>query len=310
MKIAPIVLVVAIFCGLSGVSKAAFFEDEDARKAVLDLRSRMVEQEKKMGGLEPKVDLFDKKIAVVTERLDRLDRSQEANLELGGEIDSLKQEIAQLRGLLDVLAKDIADIKSVRSDLFEVQKTVGGLGSLDRSKEVDQIQQKLPKQVDIEGVRGFVTELETRSYEKAADLFRKESFAEAESAFADFLRTFPNSFYAQYALYGYANSAYATKNYSEAVFRYRSFVSNFVANPRVPDALLAMAVSQKEMGGNTYTQTLAQLKERFPTSEAAGVIHEYFPETQVISSPKNVKDVSEPSVKKKLPSSANKAIKK
>jgi TolA-binding protein len=268
---------------MAGVSQAAFFEDSDARKAILDLRTKLTEQETKISSLEPlvsqKADLLEKQISSLAERLERLEKSQDSLFDLNSDIDSLKRDLAQLHGQVDILAKSVEDIKVLQN---EIKKNTDSLsGDVQKNQDTENLIQKsmlLPKSVEVEGVEGFATAKESAEYDKAFILFKNESFGDAEQAFAVFLRSYPSSFYAQFALYWYANSAYALKNYGEAVFRYRTFISNYLANARVPDAMLAMAVSQKELGQPGYEQTVLQLKERFPNSEAAKVVYEYFPD--------------------------------
>ena len=293
------------FCLNAINAHAAFFEDEEARRAILDLREKVTEYERKLTSLDAsltgRLTQTETKANAVSDRLDLNEKSRAASLSLSSDIDSLRRDIAQINDQLDLLSKNQ---KEMRAQLDVLRQAGNGTDQANKTveslqKDLRDINQTRLKEVELEGVRGFAIDQETQQYEKASTLFRDEKFAEAEIAFETFLQRFPNSFYTQFALFWYANAAYAEQKYKEAVYRYRAFVNTFLVNSRVPDALLAMAVSQRELKDAVFKQTVFSLRERFPNSEAAKNSVSYFPELgneASIVKPKS-NDVSKPTQK-------------
>src|SRR5665647_2866223 len=88
----------AIFCVGAASASAGLFDDEEARKAILDLRQR--------------VD------AVRLESEQALSRGSEESaslrrslLDLQNQIETLRSEVAKLRGLNEQLVRDVAEVQ-------------------------------------------------------------------------------------------------------------------------------------------------------------------------------------------------------
>ena len=75
---------------------AGLFDDEEARKAILDLRSRI-------DALQPQID--DK-------------ATKKSLLDLATQNEQLKQEIAKLRGQLEVLTNELANAQQRQKDFY------------------------------------------------------------------------------------------------------------------------------------------------------------------------------------------------
>ena len=276
--------VFCLLCVSTFSAHAAFFEDEEARRAILGLREKITEYEKKLTSLDTSLNgrltQTEIKANTVSDRLELNEKSRVASLSLSADIDSLRRDIAQINDQLDLLTKTQ---REMRAQLDVLQQTDNGASQARETveslqKDLKDINLTRLREVELEGIRGLAIDHETQQYEKASAFFRDEKFTEADLAFETFLQRFPNSFYTQFALFWYANSAYAEQKYKEAIYRYRAFVNTFVANSRVPDALLAMAVSQRELKDGAFKQTVISLRERFPNSEAAKNSVSYFPE--------------------------------
>src|SRR5436309_2089785 len=80
----------------AGGASAALFEDEDARRAILDLRQRVETQ---------RLDL-QRQLDTATQDNGQLRRSV---LELQQQIEGLRQEIARLNGANEQLTRDVAE---------------------------------------------------------------------------------------------------------------------------------------------------------------------------------------------------------
>jgi tol-pal system protein YbgF len=228
----------------------ALFDDDEARKAILDLRQK-----------------FDAYRAEADARLNRIageareareagSVSQRSMLELVNQNEQLRAEMARLRGQNEQLAREVSELQRQQKD---VQAGVEA-----RLKQVE------PTKVSLDGLEFNAAMDEKRDHDAAMALFRKSDFAAASTAFAAFLRRFPGSGYVPSALYWLGNAQYANREYKEALESHRRLSAQFPTHVRTPEAMLAMANSQVELKDVKSAQrTLETLVRSYPQSEAA-----------------------------------------
>ena len=225
----------------------ALFEDDEARKALIDLRNR-----------------FDAHRQATESTLSRLqNESREGNaseqrslLELANQNEQLRAEIARLRGQVEQLGQGV-------SELQKQQKAVQA-GVDERLRKVE------PATVNIDGREFAVVPEEKRDFDGAMALVRSAEFGPASASFTGFLKRYPSSGYLPSALYWLGNAHYANRSYKDAIASHRRLVAEFPDHVRTPEALLAMANSQIELKDTKAAErTLATLLKNHPNSEAA-----------------------------------------
>jgi tol-pal system protein YbgF len=220
----------------------AFFGDDEARKAIIELRQRM--------------DAFEGRQAQQAEEARTQGRS--GLLELSNQIEQLRSEIANLRGQNEQLAREVSELQRKQSDVQA--------GIEERLKQVE------PAQVTLDGRTFSATPAEQKEYETAMEVLRRTEFPAAASAYAGFLQRYPESGYTPSVLYWLGNAQYANRAYKEAIESHRRLVAQFPSHQRVPEAMLAMANSQIEMkDSRAARKTLEDLVKNHPSSEAAAV---------------------------------------
>jgi TolA-binding protein len=149
-------------------AQAAFFEDDEARKAILDLRQRVeliraeVDQVRK--------SVTDENIPVT-----------KGLFELQRQIELLRGEIAAMRGAGEQTTKDLADIQRNQKDQFQTLS--------------DRISKLEPIKVNVDGVDFVADPAEKRAYESALAVFKKGDFATSQNLFAGFIGRYPGSAY-------------------------------------------------------------------------------------------------------------------
>ncbi len=229
----------------AGSAQAALFEDDEARKAILDLRLR--------------VDQSVEQIKL--RQTEQAEQARRSLLDLNNQIEALKAEIARLRGANEQLARDLAEVQRKQKDLQQ--------GAEERLRKLE------PQPVALDG-KEFVAEPdERRAYDDAMGLLRKGDFAAAASAFAAFQKRWPKSGYAEAVQFWLGNAQYGKREYREAIATFRALVAATPENPRVPEALLAIAncqVELKDLAG--ARRTLDGLVKTHPKSEAAQAARE------------------------------------
>lgn len=228
---------------LSGPAQAALFEDDEARRAILELRQR-VEQQRVL--LEGELRRSNDENASLRRSL----------LELQSQIEALRAEIARLRGQDEQMARDLADVQKNQRDIAQ--------GVDERLRKFE------PVQVNVDGRDITVEPNEQRDFENALGAFRRGDFVAAQGAFAEFIKRYPNSGYRPTALFWLGNAQYANRDYRGAIANFRALLQQSPDHPRAPEAVLSIANCQIELKDNASARrTLDDLVKAYPQSEAA-----------------------------------------
>lgn len=237
-----------------GSAQAGLFEDDEARRAILELRQVTTE-------LRAQVDSNRKQAEQVLTEASRRAADENASLRKSlldqqNQLEVLGAELAKLRGQYELLARELADAQRRQKD--DIQ------GFDERIRKVE------PVKVSVDGKEFFAEPGEKRDYEQALAVFRKGEFERAQVAWVDFLNRYGSiTGYRVSALFWLGNAQYALKDYKEAVINFRSLISAAPDHLRVPEALLAISNCQLEMKDvKAARKTLEELVKSFPSSEA------------------------------------------
>ena len=227
---------------------AGLFEDDEARRAILDLRQ--------------KVDAAQLRTA------DELRKTTEDNaqlrrslLDLSNQIEALRNELATMRGQNENLARNVAEMQRTQKDL-----TTG----------VDERLRKFePGKVTVDGKEFVAEPAERQEFEAALATLRKGDFAAAQTSFLAFMKRYPQTGYRASALFWLGNAQYALRNYRDAVTNFRSLVTAEPDHMRAPEAMLSLANCQVELKDTkSARKTLEDLVKAYPQAEAASVAKE------------------------------------
>jgi tol-pal system protein YbgF len=224
----------------AGSANAGIFEDEEARKAILELRQK-VESFRK----ESDQKLVDQ----AKQHSDEISQLRRSLLELQNQLEVSNAELAKLRGQGEQLQRQ----------------------HLDASKSLDERIRKVePIKVSMDGLEFLAEAAEKKSFETALAVFRKGDFAEAQTAFNDFLTRNAQSGYVPAAIFWLGNAQFISKDYKAALQSFRKLVAQAPAYQRIPEAQLAMANCQLELKDTKGARkTLEHILEQYPRSEAA-----------------------------------------
>lgn len=235
-------------CMLAFNAHAGLFEDDEARRAILDLRQ--------------KVDASQQRTA------DDLRKANDDNaqlrrsmLDLSSLIEALRSEVATMRGQNEQLARSVADMQRNQKDLTQ--------GVDERLRKFE------PGKVTVDGKEFMAEPAEKQEFEAALAVLRKGDFAAAQTSFVAFMKRYPQSGYKSSALFWLGNAQYALRNYRDAVVNFHALVTTDADHMRAPEALLSMANCQVELKDiKSARKTLEDLVKAYPQSEAASVAKE------------------------------------
>src|SRR5260363_208385 len=134
-------------------SHAGLFDDHEARRAILDLQSRL--------------DALESQLSAAPRAL----------LEQSNRLEQLQQQIAELRGQMEALSHQFDSMQ---------QRTKDAYAELDR-----RLQPLEPQQRTVDGIQGTVQPGEAEAFDPALQLFRKGDFKRAEALFKNFIAQYP-----------------------------------------------------------------------------------------------------------------------
>jgi tol-pal system protein YbgF len=230
-------LTVALLLGwMACAAHAALFEDDEARRAILDLRQRT-----ESGQEENRRSIEDMRRSL---------------LDLQNQIETLRADLARMQGQNEQLTRGVAEIQRQQKDVVQ--------GVDDRLRKLE------PAMVSVDGREFMAEPAEKRDFDAALAIFRKGEFAASQTAFLDFLKRNPQSGYAPSVHFWLGNARYATRDYKEAVQNFRTLLAQAPDHMRAPEAVLSIANCQVELKDlRGARKTLEELVKAYPQSEAA-----------------------------------------
>lgn len=268
-----------------GSVHAGLFEDDEARKAILDLRQQVngvrqsVDQVRQsVESLRQNIDTVQRNVDTVSQNLEQIKQTAQTDrqeiqqggvraaeeasvlrrslLELQNQLSQVRDEAAALRGANEQLARDLSESQRRQKDMAQALD--------DRFRVLE------PLKVLVDGVEFMAEPAEKKAFDAALALFRKADFAGSQNAFVDFLNRYSQSGYAPSALFWLGNAQYATRDYKEAIVNFRALISRAPDHVRTPEAVLSVANCQVELKDiRGARKTLDDLIKAYPQSEAA-----------------------------------------
>ena len=244
MKTLRVAVALAV-CVLTFNASAALFEDDEARRAILDLRQ--------------KVDISQQRLTEEVRKTgDENAQLRRSLLDLSNQIEMLRSEMATMRGQNEQLARSVAEMQRTQKDLTQ--------GVDERLRKFE------PGKVTVDGREFAAEQAEKQEFETALATLRKGDFSAAQTSFLGFINRYPKSGYRTPALFWLANAQYALRDYRSAVANFRALVAADPDHMRAPEALLSTANCQVELkDAKSARKTLEELVKTYPQSEAAAV---------------------------------------
>ena len=232
---------------LASSSSWALFGDDEARRAILELRQRVDTMQQ---------DYDQKFTDQGKQREDDGAQLRRSMLDLQNQIEALRADYARLQGQNEQLSRDLSEAQR------QIKDSYTGLDERLRKFE--------PSKVSVDGREFNADSGERRDYEAAMAIFRKGDFTAAEQAYAAFIQHYPNSGYVPSSFFWLGNAQYANREYKEAVQNFRSLLTTAPDHLRAPEAVLSIANCQVELKDvKAARKTLEDLIKAYPQSDAA-----------------------------------------
>lgn len=229
-------------------SRAGLLDDDEARRAILELRQQR----------RSDVDASAAALANLSAQIETLKRSL---LDMNAQLEQLRGDLASLRGQDELLARDVADLQRRQRDL---------------QQGVDERVRKLePQTVTLDG-KTFQAEPDEKAlFDDALGKLRQSDFAGGAAGLSGFLKRYPDSGYRESALYWLGNAQYGLRDYKAALSSFKALLAKAPQHVRAPEALLSIANCYSELKDSKLARkTLDDLIKAYPDSEAAQAARE------------------------------------
>jgi tol-pal system protein YbgF len=237
-----------IACALfSPIAHAGIFDDDEARKAILDLRQKLEQSNEQQRARQAELN---------TQMADQIAQLKRSLLDLNTQLEALRADNARLRGQNEQMTREVAELQRGVKDLQQ--------GVDDRMRRLE------PQKVSVDGREFTVDPDERRLSDEAMAVFRRGEFNESAAALAAFQRRYPSSGYNESVLFWLGNAYYGKRDYKNAITSFRTLVSTRPDSARAPEALLSIANCQVELKDTKAARrTIDELIKTYPKSEAA-----------------------------------------
>jgi len=257
--IARLIALIALVVAVVAPSRAALFDDDEARKRIAETNARITQLQQSL----------DERIAALENQL-----KSQGLVDLYNAVESLKAESARLRGQIEVLVYEMNESSKRQRDLY-----------VDLDTRMRKIEAATTAAADSTGAAGASAAgaatpgpvasaadvaAEQRAYDAALDQFKGGNYAASIASFNAFIKSNPKSPLAASAQYWIGNAQFAQKDYRAAIAAQRQLIATYADSQKVPDAMLNIASSQYELGDVPASRkTLEDVVAKYPQSEAA-----------------------------------------
>ena len=200
-------------------------------------------------------------------------------------LDSLQQEVQKLVGQSENLNHEIEGIKKRQRDLYlDVDRRISKVEKMTSNQPAAQVppdlsalnattqDSSLPATGAIAPLPlpGADSNTVRQAYEKAFNLLKDRRYTEAVTEFQIFLKTFPNTSYADKAQYWLGEANYVQQQYVTALTEFTKVIARYPNSPKRPDAMLKIGYTYDALGKVDKSQKFFEdVVAQFPDTTAA-----------------------------------------
>ena len=222
---------------------AGVFDDDEARRQIIDLR-------------------------VKSEA--RFDQQAKGQLDLANQIQRQADEISRLRGQIETLNYELETAKKRQQDFYLDLDT-----RLRKFETAESTNAAVNPENGANSKPASDPAKESQEYEAALNQFKAGKYKEAAAGFGAFVQKYPASSLAPNAQYWLGNAWYAQRDCKRAIEAQSVVTTKYADSAKAPDAWLAIATCQQELGNPTGTKrSLETVIAKYPTAPAAETARE------------------------------------
>lgn len=237
-RLRPWVFVMTAALG-SVSAHAALFGDDEARRAILELRQQRTQDMEAHTALSAQVDQLKRSL-----------------LEMNAQVEQLRADLARQRGQEELLLRDVAELQRRLKDAQTAQE--------------ERLRQLEPQTVTVDGKTFKAQADEKRVFDEALTHLRAADFATGAAGLNKLLQSYPQTGYRESAWYWLGNAHYGLRAYKPAIQAFKQLADQAPDHARAPEALLSIGNCHLELKDNASARkVLEQLVKQYPQTEAA-----------------------------------------
>jgi len=254
---------------------------------------------------ENKAPVYEPITQDLSGRLDRVEKilDNRALLDMLELLESLKTEVNALRGDIEVQTHTVEQLKQKQRDLYtdidrRLQRIESNKSTAKSTPELE-VLDNAANQADVEAPSGeqglvvetssdLITDSETvvepkpvdpqkaeAVYQRAFKLLKESQYDQAQKAFKDFLKDYPDTAFSDNAQYWLGETNYVMQKYDIAINEYQTLLNTFPDSKKVSHALLKIGYSYAELGNASDAEkTLTEVMKQYPGTTAARLADE------------------------------------
>ena len=255
-------------------AQAAIFSDDEARKAILDLRIRFEELRNQVQDLGKQIQALNTELKE-TQQVVQNKADGQGQLGVQSDMERLRQELARARGQIEELVNELTTTQKRQRDLDQmVDKRIAEVKT-----KVGEVDNRLtafePIVVNVDGMEIRVDPAEKRLFDAAIESFRAGEFKQSAAQLRSMMDRFPDSAYMPSLVFWFGSANYAQREFKGAITSFTAFLKTYAEHPRAADARLNLGLAQADAGERAAARkTLQNVVDRHPESNAAVVAKE------------------------------------
>ncbi|MBU3746209.1 MAG: tol-pal system protein YbgF [Betaproteobacteria bacterium] len=255
-------------------AQAAIFSDDEARKAILDLRIRFEELRNQVQDLGKQIQALNTELKE-TQQVVQKKADGQGQLGVQSDMERLRQELARARGQIEELVNELTTTQKRQRDLDQmVDKRIAEVKT-----KVGEVDNRLtafePIVVNVDGMEIRVDPAEKRLFDAAIESFRAGEFKQSAAQLRSMMDRFPDSAYMPSLVFWFGSANYAQREFKGAITSFTAFLKTYAEHPRAADARLNLGLAQADAGERAAARkTLQNVVDRHPESNAAVVAKE------------------------------------
>lgn len=251
-----LILLGVCFLSFSQFTKAAIFDDKEARQQIIDLQQKTDTQNQSALSA---ISALEKRISALENTI-----KSQGLMDLLSQVELLNKELRHLKGDLEVAQHQIEVTQQRQKDLYK--DTDGRLHKLETAPPpVAQPAPSAEVEAPVAAPAQIEDTAENKSLEAAQLLLKESKFKPAFEAFEKFLQTYPNSKLASDAFYGLGSAQFSLKYYKAALATQQKLVMQFPESTKLADAKFSIANCQIQLADiDAAKRTLRDLIAQHP----------------------------------------------
>ena len=200
----------------------------------------------------------------------RFDQQAKGQLDLANQIQRQADEISRLRGQIETLNYELETAKKRQQDFYLDLDT-----RLRKFETAESTNAAVNPENGANSKPASDPAKEGQEYEAALNQFKAGKYKEAAAGFGAFVQKYPASSLAPNAQYWLGNAWYAQRDCKRAIEAQSVVTTKYADSAKAPDAWLAIATCQQELGNPTGTKrSLETVIAKYPTAPAAETARE------------------------------------